>query len=95
MPWELYFGKMIKKKLCNKKGCNNVPPPCTHTGAPFSAVSRADVTTLNFRVLGWLKKLVLKTGFSKNWFSKKKKKQRNLEGKKKPTLFTRPFCECL
>ena len=27
-------------------------------------------------------------------FSKKKKKQRNLEGKKKPTLFTRPFCKC-
>ena len=46
------------------------------------------------RVFGWLKKLVLKTSFSKNWFQKKKKKQRNLEGKKKPTLFTRPFCKC-
>ena len=43
-------------------------------------------------------RVVKKTGFENQFFQKlvfkKKKKQRNLEGKKKPTLFTRPFCKC-
>ena len=43
-------------------------------------------------------RVVKKTGFENQFFQKlvfkKKKKQRNLEGKKIPTLFTRPFCKC-
>ena len=50
----------------------------------------------------FFQKLVFKKGnyttptiYQKKYFhTKKKKKQRNLEGKKKPTLFTRPFCKC-